>query len=460
MPVRHPAYRCALRTCTALLVAGVVTGCSNIPWLGGEKDPSPPTKLATIVPEVTATTLWSARLTKGSEGRRLYLVPAVGGGRVYVADARGRVVAADAGSGRVLWQKDTKLPLSAGPELAGERLILGTSDGQVIALSGTDGKQLWRAQLSGEVLSVPRRTDDGKVIIHTLDDSVFALDEAKGTELWRVPYPAPVLTLRGSGTPVIAPTGVIVGLAGGKLVKLDPADGTPLWEVIVTAPGGRSELARVTDIDADPVVIGKVVFVGTYNGDLAAVDLDGGGVLWRRELSSHAGLAATQSNLFITDSADLVWGADPVGGAGRWKQERLRNRQLTAPALLGNLIAVGDLDGWLHLLAQADGRLVGRTRVSKKAITARPLAVGNRLYVYATDGTLAVLSTGTAPGGSRGGAQSAAAVDEAALPTQVTRAAKPATAAPPAAPAAPPPAPAKPSAKPAATPQNPARNTR
>lgn len=459
MPTRHPAHRRPLRACTAFLIAGVLTGCSQIPWLG-EKDPTPPTKLTTIVPEVTTATLWSARLTKGSEGRRLYLVPAVGGGRVYVADARGRVVAADAGSGRVLWQKDTKLPLSAGPELAGERLILGTSDGQVIALSSTDGKQLWRAAVSGEVLAVPRRTDDGKVIIHTLDDTVIALDEAKGTELWRVPYPAPVLTLRGSSTPVIAPKGVIVGLAGGKLVKLDPADGTPLWETIITAPGGRSELARITDIDADPVVIGKVVFVGTYNGDLAAVDLDGGGVLWRRELSSHAGLAATQSSLFITDSADLVWGADPVGGAGRWKQERLRNRQLTAPALLGNLIAVGDLEGWLHLMAQADGRLVGRTRVSKKAITARPLVVGNRLYVYATDGTLALLSTGTAPtGGGRGGAQSAAAVDQAELPTQATKAAKPATGAPAAAPASPPQAPAKPPAKPAATPQNPARNT-
>ncbi len=435
MPTRHPTYHGALRIYTALLVGGVLTGCSHIPWLGAEKDPTPPTKLTTLVPEVTATTLWSARLTKGSEGRRLYLVPAVGGGRVYVADARGRVVAADAGSGHILWEKDTKLPLSAGPELSGERLILGTSNGQVIALSSTDGKEQWCAPVSGEVLSVPRRTDDGKVIIHTLDDTVFALDEAKGTELWRVPYSAPVLTLRGSSTPAIAPKGVVVGLAGGKLVKLDPTDGTPLWEVIITAPGGRSELARITDIDADPFIVGKVVFVDTYNGDLAAVDLDGGGILWRRELSSHAGLTATPNDLFITDSADLVWGADPAAGGGRWKQERLRNRQLTAPALIGNLISVGDLEGWLHLIAQTDGRIVGRTRVSKKAITARPLVVGNRLYVYATDGTLAVLTAGTVPGGGgRSGAQSAAVGDQAERTAQATKAAKSATLAAPAAP--------------------------
>ena len=437
MPIRHPTHRPAhrtLRVCAALLVATALSGCGYIPWIGGEKDPSPPTALTAITPEVTATTLWSARLTKGTEGRRLYLIPALGGGRVYVADARGRVVAADADTGRILWERDTKLPLSAGPEVAGERLILGTSNGLVIALSSSDGKEQWRAPVSGEVLSVPRRSDDGRIVVHTLDDTIVGLDEVKGTELWRVSYPAPVLTLRGSSTPTVTPRGVIVGLAGGKLLKLDPADGTPLWEVIVTSPSGRSELARIADIDADPVVVGKVVFVGTYNGDLAAIDLDGGTVLWRRELSSHAGLAATESELFITDSADLVWGADPVGGGGRWKQERLRNRQLTAPALSGNLIAAGDLEGWLHLLAQNDGRLVGRTRIAKKAITARPVVAGGRIYVYASDGTLAVLTTGSAPkgGGRTGTDQSAAAGDQA-------------TAAPPAATPA--------------TPQNPARNT-
>ncbi|HYN76382.1 MAG TPA: outer membrane protein assembly factor BamB [Lamprocystis sp. (in: g-proteobacteria)] len=404
-----------MRAATALVVASVLSGCDSIPWLGGEKDPKPPTKLVAIVPEVTVTPLWSARLTKGTEGRRLYLVPAVGDGRVYVADARGRVVAADAATGRVLWERKTDLPFSAGPELVGDRLVLGTSNGLAVALATGTGQERWRTQVSGEVLSVPRHTADGKVILHTLDDTIVGLDGNKGTELWRVTYPAPVLTLRGSSNAVVTPSGIIVGLAGGKLVKLDPADGAPIWEVTITPPSGRSELARITDIDADPVPVGNLVFVGAYHGDLAAVDQSGGGVRWRRQLSSHAGIAANESNLFVTDSEDQVWGADPVGGAGRWKQDRLRHRQLTAPALIGNLIAVGDLDGWLHLIAQSDGRLVGRTRITRKAITARPLALDGRLYVYATDGTLAVLTTGTAlPRANRGttDTQSAAAADQ------------------------------------------------
>ena len=379
-----------------------LAGCGAIPWFGGDKDPTPPTDLVDFVPEVGLTTLWSERLTRGGQGKRLRLVPAVGGGRVYVADARGRLVSVDAASGRVLWQRDTDLAFSGGPDLEGDRLILGTTGGQVVMLAAGDGREIWRAQLESEVLSVPRATDGGTVIVHTLDDAIYGLDAANGAELWRLNYPAPALTLRGSSSPAVTPTGVVVGLSGGKLVKVDPADGAPLWEVTVTPPRGRSELARIADIDADPVVIGNVVFTGTYNGDLAAVDLESGTVLWRRQLSAYAGLGASESNLFVTDSDDQIWGADPVSGAGFWKQERLRYRRLTAPAVLGRYIVVGDLDGYLHVVAQGDGRLVGRTRMTRKGpIFARPTVDAGRLFVYANDGTLAAFTLGPAPAPSR-----------------------------------------------------------
>ncbi|UHD14842.1 outer membrane protein assembly factor BamB [Thiocapsa bogorovii] len=386
-----------------LLLAGLLGGCGMFPWLGADKDPTPPTKLTEIVQTVGLNTLWSERVTRGTRERRLYLVPVISENRIFVADSRGRLVAVAADSGRVLWERDTDLHFSGGPDVKGERLVIGTSRGELVAFSSRDGNELWRTQLGSEVLSVPRLTDTAQVIVHTLDDSIYGIDANTGAQQWRLNYPAPVLTLRGSSSPVVTPAGILVGLSGGKLLNLDPPDGTPLWEVAITRPSGRSELSRIADIDADPVVIGTIAFVGSYNGDLAAVDITTGTVIWRRELSAHAGLAADTSDLFVTDSSDQIWGADPSDGAGRWRQEGLRYRQVTAPALVGNLIAVGDLDGYVHLLARSDGRLVGRTRVTGKgAITARPLVVGNRLYVFADDGTLAALSVGAAPSAKMG----------------------------------------------------------
>ena len=49
-------------------------------------------------------------------------------------------------------------------------------------------------------------------------------------------------------------------------------------------------------------------------------------------------------------------------GGNVWKQAALKNRQLTAPALLGGALAVGDLDGYVHFLSRSDGSLMGACR--------------------------------------------------------------------------------------------------
>ena len=383
-PAARRAAACI--ACTVLL-----SGCSWLPWLGGEKDPTPPTELVKFEPETSASVAWIQDIGKGTGERRLQLVPALHNGRLYAGDTTGRVTAVNAADGRVLWEKETGLRLSGGPGVAGGHLVLGSTDGDLIALSSADGRELWRIRTVTEILSVPTIGGD-IVVVHTIDDSVLGYDLATGEERWRFSEPAPILTLRGSSTPVIRGDGAIVGISGGQLVNLALTDGTPLWEISVTRPRGRSELERIADIDATPAIVGNVAFVGTYNGDLAAVDIDNATVIWRRELSAHAGLSADTESLYITDSDDNIWAADPVTGAGRWKQERLRYRDLTAPVIYGDLLAVGDFEGYIHWLARSDGRIVARTRASKGAITATPVVSGGKLYVYVDNGKLAALT--------------------------------------------------------------------
>jgi outer membrane protein assembly factor BamB len=309
-PVPRTLGRVARILSTALVGALALGGCSYIPWLGGEKDPTPPTQLSPFAPQVGVRTLWSTKVGTGTRKRQLALVPALNGGRLFVADTDGGVASVSAADGRVQWQRQTKLPFSGGPGTDGRHLLLGTSQGQVVALSASDGSQVWSASVDSEVLSVPLISGD-VVVVHTLDDSVYGLEATTGKQRWRYLYPAPVLTLRGSSTPALADSAALVGLSGGKLVKLDLTGGVPIWEVTVTLPSGRTELERIADIDADPIIVGSIAYVGTYNGDLAAVDLATGDILWRRTLSSHAGLAADARDLYITDSDDNIWAAAP-----------------------------------------------------------------------------------------------------------------------------------------------------
>jgi outer membrane protein assembly factor BamB len=422
-PASRNLGRLAAASAAALIGALSLTGCGMFSWFGGEKDPTPPAKLVPFAPQLGVRTLWTTKVGTGTRKRQLALVPALSGGRVFVADTDGGVAAVSAADGRVQWQRQTKLPFSGGPGTDGRQLVLGTGHGQVVALSAADGTPSWSADVNSEVLSVPLIVGD-LVVVHTLDDSVYGLELATGKQRWRYIFPAPVLTLRGSSTPVAVDSAALVGLSGGKLVKLDLTAGTAIWEVTVTLPSGRTELERISDIDADPVVVGSIAYVGTYNGDLAAVDLVAGDILWRRTLSAHAGLVADARDLYVTDSEDNVWSASAEDGAGRWKQSQLEHRLLTAPALIGDYLVVGDLDGWLHWIARKDGALVARVKVAGGAITARPVGADGRLYVYADDGTLAALSPGglTSEDRAAAGAGSGAAgvVTAPDLPTPVS----------------------------------------
>ena len=381
----------------ALLAPVALAGCGMLSWIGGEKDPTPPTELNKKMPQqVRVQTAWKTRIGKGTNERQLRLVPVVANGRLFAADPSGRVLSISPSDGRTLWERKTDFPFSGGPDVQGDTLVIGSTDGDLLALSTRDGAQKWRSQLGSEILSVPRIIGD-LVVVHTTDDNVYGIELADGSERWRYGYPTPVLTLRGSSTPAVAGDGVIVGFSGGRLVYLDLEQGVPVWEVIVTPPRGRSELDRIADIDADPVVVGNIAYVATYNGDLAAVDTVAGSVLWRRELSAHAGLSAAQDALYITGSDDSLWAADPADGAGRWRQEGLLHRRLTAPALLGNYLVVGDIDGYVHFLSRRDGRLLGFERVAKDRIAHQPVVANGLAFVYANDGTLAALRASGAP---------------------------------------------------------------
>ena len=104
-------------------------------------------------------------------------------------------------------------------------------------------------------------------------------------------------------------------------------------------------------------------------------------------------MAVNGDQLYVTDAAGTVWALDVVTGAAIWDQSDLSYRGLTQPVWFrGNLI-VGDYEGYLHVLSPADGRVIGRSRPARYAIRATPRIEGERLYVLATDGTLAALET-------------------------------------------------------------------
>jgi outer membrane protein assembly factor BamB len=229
-------------------------------------------------------------------------------------------------------------------------------------------------------------------VAHTLDGKLFGFDVISGEQLWVYDRSTPILTLHGSGSPVISGRNVISGFASGKLVALDLASGDVQWEVSVSTPSGRTELERMVDLDGDPLLVDDTLYVTSYQGDLAAVSANTGVVLWRRKLSSYVGAGGDWRQVYAVDTRGHVWAIDTSNSSAVWKNEKLHGRRLSGPAVLSDFVLVGDFEGYLHWLSQEDGRMVARIRVGSDPISATPVVVGEVVYVLGEGGRLQALT--------------------------------------------------------------------
>ncbi|MCP3670700.1 MAG: outer membrane protein assembly factor BamB [Gammaproteobacteria bacterium] len=373
----------------------LLVGCGSmdpLKLLEDESNVEPPAELVELKSSLGVRKLWSTSVGSGSSDDRVKLVPYVQGNRVYVADREGMVKALDSGSGRIVWSVEKEgLEISGGPGAGGGLVLIGTSNGEVVALSEQDGSEKWRARVSSEVLSVPKIAM-GVVVVHTIDGKLYAMDASDGKLKWVYDRSIPVLTLHGNSSPVISGSSVICGFASGKLISFDLESGQQMWESTIAVPTGRSELERMVDIDGDPVVHSGMVYVATYQGQLAAVVEGSGDVVWRRKFSSYAGLGTDSKNLYVSDAQDMVWAIDPKNSSSMWKQSKLHGRKLSAPAVLGGYVVVGDFEGYLHWMSPEDGHMVARTRVGDQPITTSPVIDGKVAYVLGDGGELAAIA--------------------------------------------------------------------
>lgn len=356
-------------------------------FTGGKDNVEPPSPLVEFPIRLNVIRLWSEN-TGGPDKQYLKLAPAVAGQRVFITNPQGGLRALDATNGRKLWHAELDEPVTGGPGVGQNSVLLGTGKGEVISVNAETGRVEWRGRVSSEVLSPPLRQDN-TVVARTNDGKIYGLDADRGKPLWIYDRTVPPLTLRGTSAPVISAGIVIAGFDGGRLAALDLRTGRLLWETAVAAARGRSELERMVDIDSDPLVFEGVAYVVSFQGQLAAVQVETGRILWSRDMSSYAGFSADERYLYLADDDSHLRAFDRFTGSAVWSNEKLHARAATGPASIGGYVVAGDVEGYLHWLDKETGDFVARQRLCDKRIIVQPLVVGKILYAYCSDGTLA-----------------------------------------------------------------------
>nr|VFK66013.1 MAG: Beta-barrel assembly machine subunit BamB [Candidatus Kentron sp. UNK]VFK69089.1 MAG: Beta-barrel assembly machine subunit BamB [Candidatus Kentron sp. UNK] len=374
-----------------------LSGCETINFGGKDNKNAAlsPAPLMKFEPQERLQKLWEQRIGDVGDDPYVKLIPVVGGKRLFIATLEGNVHAYDTSTGKPLWETHLELPIRGGPGLGKTAIFVGTNNGDVVALSQNNGKVLWKAKVSSEVLAKPRERL-GVVVARTIDGKLFGLDRKDGAQRWVYERSVPILTLRGTSAPVFGGDLVISGFDGGQLAAISIEEGYTAWETRVALPMGRSDIERMVDIDGELTVMGNIVYAVTFQGQVAAVDIRSGETIWKRDMSSTAGLDAHGGNLYVTDEQSHLWALDRRSGKSLWHQTKFERRRLTAPVGFSptdarNYVAIGDFEGYLHILDGNSGRIVARIHVDKQGIVNPPIIARDTdtLYVYGSSGTLA-----------------------------------------------------------------------
>lgn len=378
-----------------LLVGTLLLGsCSLFSSLGNlfaddEDDEREPMELADFNEEVQLRRLWSVNVGDGQGDKFNRLQPVLAGGRLYAASNDGRVYAVDAETGRTVWRQRIDDLITGGVGFGGNMVLVGTENSGVVAFAADSGEILWEATVTSEVLSPPM-TNGRVVVVQSVDDNITGLNANNGQQLWIYESTAPELSVRGTSGPRIVDNFVLAAFANGAVVSVAIDNGTLRWEQRIAVPTGRSELDRLVDIDGELTVNDAgLLLVPTYQGYLTALDVVTGQPRWRVAESSNVGAGFGFGNIYAVNADGHVRAYRTNQETPRWENANLLRRSLTSPLGFSNYVAVGDFEGYVHLLSQVDGRLVGRVKVDGDGIRARMLNAGNTLYVYGNSGTLA-----------------------------------------------------------------------
>ena len=333
-----------------------------------------PTELKPFTATLTVRQLWKADVGKSG---RYFFSPALIGPDVVAAGAKGIVERRVLATGLVVWRANLDVPLAAGVGSDGSTTAVVTASGDVIALDG-DGKPRWRVPTGTEVLSAPA-VGQGLVVVRTTDSRVIAYDADTGQKKWTYSRTTQPLVLRTNPGITIDGSLVFAGFPGGRLVALNTASGLLRWEASVAVPKGATELERVADVVGTPVVAGREVCAGAYQGRVGCFDVFSGSVIWNRDLSTSTGMEVDGRFAYLTDDDANVVALTRSTGATIWKSDVLAYRRMTAPASVGRAIVVGDYRGFVHWLSREDGSLIARSTTdgSKLVIAPRAFSVGS-----------------------------------------------------------------------------------
>jgi outer membrane protein assembly factor BamB len=369
--------------------------------------------------------IWDQDAGEGSNSdSRLTAAPIVAGGRIFVLDAKARVLTFNANTGEPDWRvsvapkgkqgfwnmmtfgligentkPDPTKGFGGGLAYDDGKLFATTGFGEIIALDAATGKELWRVDAGVPIFNAPV-ANGGRVFVSSQDNHFHAYAETNGRELFDhqgITESAGILT---STSAAVAGEFVIVPYTSGELYALRVQNGRPAWSDMLTRSGGVTALSELDDISGRPVVDRDLVFAISHSGVMAAIQLGTGERLWSRDLAGIQTPWVAGDYVYVLTTDEQLLCLTRKEGRVKWLHQLPRWENPTdtssnpivwsGPVLVSDRLIMVSSDGYAESISPYTGELLGRVEIPDGAFIP-PVVANDTLYILTNDADLVAL---------------------------------------------------------------------
>ncbi len=372
--------------------------------------------------------VWTVDIGEGSGKKgRVVAPPVIAGGKIYTLDSRYKVSAIDEVTGDQYWsfiveavQREStregktsfidrirdpltfadgdgsdKEGVGGGLAFANDTIFVSSGLGKMVALDAQSGALKWARQTRVPLNSAPT-VDNGRVFVISDDNELFALNANTGEVLWSYQGITETASMLTVPSPAVIDDVVIAPFSSGELIALRVQNGGVLWQDSLSSTARLTPLASLNDISGGPAVADGYVIATAQSGVMTAFDLRTGQRVWTQPAGSLTIPLIAGDVVFTATTTGQVAALSKLDGTVLWiqqlenfKNEKKRKERTvwTGPILAGNRLVVASSRGDVKLLDPRSGEVVKDMDV-KSAVFVPPVIANETVYILTDEAKL------------------------------------------------------------------------
>ena len=356
---------------------------------------------------INAEIVWDTSVNSGIKGNTGYLYPEIVNDIMYTVDSDGLLSALSLTDGSILWNVETDTKVTSGLSIVNNKTCIGTTTAKILcykidslssnnhiplisAMSNMVSLTDFTADIDIDLVtesSSPIQGINDLLLIKLDNDDLYLMDPVIKNTIWKSTSQIISLRSKGSSRPLIQDGNIYVARDNGSVSSYQIADGVLNWFTIISSRSGRNDLESQRDAEMSIKIENSRLYYGHMQGELSALDLSSGQIIWSSPFSFISDISITGSSLYGSTTDNIIVSVDKASGFLNWKSKK-SDEQLTQPFVINDIVMAFTTEGTLVAFTK-DGNYVYEEKFDLNLHPQTKFIIKkNKLYFQTLDGDI------------------------------------------------------------------------